>query len=304
MSSRRKLKTKTLTTWDELREFFRDLLQKASIIISLSETISCHNSKPQGSVSEYANLVELLLGKIRNHLHRDTGLTSNDKAANIKLFQKLAVNSFVNGLHRDLSLLPATLTEAISLAIAEDQEMRQQTHIKTGSWDTKPSRENLQEARPSGKVVFSATSQDNFQPERDFNRWDHQQQNSRQDRTSFRRQDFRPQRDLTPRRDNTSQRDASPRQEVYRFKRPQFNRSPVRDNSNFNRRRDSTPQGSRYEICRYCKIAGHSIDKCRKRIVNNRNNPHQRSKHGAAVIGRPDVVARFRSTKSATKRAR
>lgn len=190
------------------------------------------------SISSYSNKIENCYIKLVNSLDKD--LTKDGREACTKLLKTQALNVFISGLQKDISILiksqrPSSLEEAISLALAEEQELKSKNEIQKYQSVNHNNAKFCNFCNKPGHTSFYCRSRKDTQHVRHYQT--RQSNNFSQSSKSF----------------NQSSNMVNP------------------SNSNFSR--------ARMKSCNYCKKPGHEIHECRKlQYINQmRSNPNSQN---------------------------
>jgi Retrotransposon gag protein. len=225
------------------REFIDWLSLKAHLLDAYSEKrshgqwqleLSSCRQNINESVMSYATRIENCLIKLTNSL--DSTLSTLERAACVKLLKLQALNVFIMGLHKDISILvkaqkPEGLEDAIQYAIAEENEQKSKLEIiKYQNVNEKPFRHCSICNRPghTTSVCFRNTSNNLSRPSSIHVKTE---PNVRHFRTN----------------NGTNQFGTNNQQQ---YKQP----------------------NNLVKLCNYCKNVGHTINECRKREYNNNRN--------------------------------
>ncbi|XP_050519475.1 uncharacterized protein LOC126893387 [Diabrotica virgifera virgifera] len=233
-------RNRTFDAWKDLKDFLLDAYSERRTEGQWQLELHSLRQMPSENVMSFSNKVENCYIKLINTL--DPNLSPDARNACTKLLKNQALNVFIRGLNKDLSILikarnPDSLEKAVAVAVAEEQEQLSRQEI----------------FRPFCNICKRNNhSSNNCRYKNNLDRNIRHFQNS-----SFQNQKY----------PNTNLQKPN-------FQNRNYKPSNSNSNSDFppNLRKDYTNTSPRF--CRYCKNRGHVIEECRKREFNNKNkNP-------------------------------
>lgn len=123
------IRSKTFYTWPQLKNFLILNLRKVRTIYECQKELATLKQAQNERVVEFSNKVETLLAEIIRVIKLEIKYTPADKSGMYLLFRDLALESFIMGLQKDISIVlrsnrPATLNEALQAAIKEETRLK------------------------------------------------------------------------------------------------------------------------------------------------------------------------------------
>lgn len=235
-------RNREFANWKQLKKHLLDLYSdKRTVGQWQLELNSCRQNHNESVVS-FSNRVETCYVKLINSL--SDNLTEEVRNGNIDLLQNEALNVFITGLNKDLSILvkaqkPDTLEKAISIAINEEQELKSKYEIhKYQSVNNNSSSRFCNYCNKSGHNSFNCRNKNQqHNQNKNFNNV-HRIQNHTHINS--------------PSTSNSSK----------------FNRNNFHNNNSSSKIQPRSNNDFQRKFCNYCKNNGHLINECRKLQYN------------------------------------
>jgi Retrotransposon gag protein len=230
------IRNRTFDEWKKLKDFLLDAYSERRTEGQWQLELHSLRQLSGDSVMSYANKVENCYIKLLNTL--DPDLSTEAKSACTQLIKNQALNVFIRGLNRDLSILiksrnPESLESAVALAVAEEQEQLSKQEM------FRP----FQSYCNICKKNNHSTSNCKFRNQTDRNIRHFQNSNPHSFRNN---QNFNNFSKFHNQNDYTNHK--------------------VR---HFTNNSQNNFSNNSQKLCRYCKNIGHVIEECRKRAYNN-----------------------------------
>lgn len=126
------IRNRNFADWPELKNHLLDAYSEKRTIGQWQLELNSCKQLFKENVRSYSNKIENCYIKLLNSL--DENLDDTSRTACVNLLKNQAMNVFITGLNRELNLLvkaqkPESLEEAISIALAEEQEQLSKSEI-------------------------------------------------------------------------------------------------------------------------------------------------------------------------------
>lgn len=131
-NARAMVRNRSFENWKSLKQHLLDIYSERRTMGQWQLELNSCKQNPSESVMAYSNKVENCYIKLINSL--DDSLTKEARSACLDLLKNQALNVFISGLNKDLSLIikasrPESLENAIALALNEEQELKSKLEI-------------------------------------------------------------------------------------------------------------------------------------------------------------------------------
>ncbi|XP_050518958.1 uncharacterized protein LOC114346296 [Diabrotica virgifera virgifera] len=125
-------RNRTFDAWKDLKDFLLDAYSERRTEGQWQLELHSLRQMPSENVMSFSNKVENCYIKLINPL--DPNLSPDARNACTKLLKNQALNVFIRGLNKDLSILikarnPDSLKKAVAVAVAEEQEQLSRQEI-------------------------------------------------------------------------------------------------------------------------------------------------------------------------------